>query len=165
MIDYCRVRRAHWCWGTCGAGQCLWFRNRDCVCLPLTPVARIFPSFLFPSLTLAAFLFPVMISPCMSLGCSRTPFSTRAWALPGLSCAVVLTQPGLGGCLQLSPLISSLLYLLNLWSLVPPTATPFPCQITATYLLPYRYLLPWVFTLCSCFLSPNADVSVLIPVG
>lgn len=122
MVDHCRVRRAPWCWGTWVAGKCLWCRNSDCVCLPLTSVACIFSSFLFPSPTLADFLLPVMISARMFLGHSRTLFSTRAWALPGLFCAVVLIQPQLGGCLQLNPLISSLFYLLifDLWSLLQP---------------------------------------------
>lgn len=139
MVDHCRVQRAPWCWGVCRAGKYLGCRTVT-VCLPLAPVACTFSWFLLPSPTLAVYLLPVMISAHMSLGCSRTPFSTRAWALLGLFRAVVLTQPGLGGCLQLSPLISSLLYLLYLWSLVPPTATHFPCQITATYLLSVQVL-------------------------
>lgn len=53
---------------------------------------------------------------------------------------IVLTQSELGGCLQLSPLISSLLYLMYLWSQVPLTTTPLPCQITATYLLSVQVL-------------------------
>ena len=67
------------------------------------------------------------------------------------------------------PLIS-LLYLLCLWSLVPPTATPSLCQITATYLLSVQVfaalsiyslsLLP--FPKCQCFCLNSCGIGQMV---
>lgn len=166
MASHCHVQRAPWFWGICGAGRCSWCRNSDCVCLPL--VACICFWFLFPSPTLAGFFCSLWwLLLAHLLGCSRIPCSTMVWVLTPMSFPSCSTDSAWVGWVSAARAFNLLLALLLtfLWSLVPPRAISFLCQIPQLLTCsPCRYLEPSVFTLCSCFL-PQMPIFVLIPMG
>lgn len=102
---------------------CLCYRNSGHVHFPLTATARIFSSHFFPIPTWLVFLLPGMIS----THTSQVQLSAVGLIfVPRLPIIAAVTQLGLGACLPLSPLISSLLYFLNIYDLWTSHSHSFP---------------------------------------
>lgn len=165
MVYHGHVQRAPCFWGIRGAGKCSWCRNSDCVCLPL--VACIYFWFLFPNATLAGLFFSPHDDFCLHISWVQQDFlfhhslSTDSHVFSKVSHWLSLGWVSAARAFNLLPA----LLVTFLWSLVPPRAVSFLCQIPKLLTCsPCRYLQPSVFTLCSCFLS-QMPVFVLIPVG